>query len=66
MSGKTIIILALSFLLVIFILQNTGIVLIKILFWPLQMSRSLLVFLFFFMGFMLGYFIFSASKKKGG
>ncbi|MCJ7497310.1 MAG: lipopolysaccharide assembly protein LapA domain-containing protein [candidate division Zixibacteria bacterium] len=66
MSGKTIIILVLSFLLVIFILQNTGIVLIKILFWSLRMSRSLLVFLFFFMGFMLGHFLFSASKKKGG
>jgi hypothetical protein len=28
------------------------------------MSRSILVFWFFFMGFILGYILFAASKKK--
>ncbi|HVP35623.1 MAG TPA: LapA family protein [Terriglobales bacterium] len=64
MSGKGIIILILSLLLVLFILQNSGVVPIKILFWSVRMSRSILVFWFFFMGFILGYILFSARKKK--
>jgi uncharacterized integral membrane protein len=65
MSGKGIVILILSLLLVLFILQNTGMVSIKFLFWSLLMSRSILVFWFFFMGFILGYILFAARKKKG-
>jgi putative membrane protein len=64
-SGKGIVILILSLLLVLFILQNTGMVSIKFLFWSLPMSRSVLVFWFFFMGFILGYILFAARKKKG-
>lgn len=64
MSGKGIVILILSLLLVLFILQNTGMVSIKFLFWSLLMSRSILVFWFFFMGFILGYILFAARKKK--
>jgi uncharacterized integral membrane protein len=64
MSGKGIVILILSLLLVLFILQNTGMVPIKLLFWSLRMSRSILVFWFFFMGFILGYILFAARKKK--
>jgi len=64
MSGKGIVILILSLLLVLFILQNTGMVSIKFLFWSLLMSRSILVFWFFFMGFILGYVLFAARKKK--
>jgi len=64
-SGKGIVILILSLLLVLFILQNTGMVSIKFLFWSLLMSRSVLVFWFFFMGFILGYILFAARKKKG-
>lgn len=64
MSGKGIVILILSLLLVLFILQNTGMVSIKFLFWSLLMSRSVLVFWFFFMGFVLGYILFAARKKK--
>jgi uncharacterized integral membrane protein len=64
MSGKGIVILILSLLLVLFILQNTGMVSIKLLFWSLLMSRSILVFWFFFMGFILGYILFAARKKK--
>jgi uncharacterized integral membrane protein len=63
-SAKTIIVLIFSFLLVLFVLQNTGMVPIKILFWTLRMSRSILVFWFFFMGFILGYILFAAWKKK--
>jgi len=66
LNPKTIIILIFAFLLVIFILQNAGIVLIKILFWSLRMSRALLVFWFFFMGIILGYFLFATKRKKGG
>jgi putative membrane protein len=65
MSGKGIVILIFSLLLVLFILQNTGMVSIKFLFWSLLMSRSVLVFWFFFMGFILGYILFAARKKKG-
>ena len=65
MSGKGIVILILSLLLVLFILQNTGMVSIKFLFWSLLMSRSILVFWFFFMGFILGYILFATRKKKG-
>ncbi|MDP3025791.1 MAG: LapA family protein [candidate division Zixibacteria bacterium] len=65
MSGKGIVTLILSLLLVLFILQNTGMVSIKFLFWSLLMSRSILVFWFFFMGFILGYILFAARKKKG-
>ena len=64
MSGKGIAILILSLLLVLFILQNTGMVSIKFLFWSILMSRSVLVFWFFFMGFILGYILFAARKKK--
>lgn len=64
MSGKGIAILILSLLLVLFILQNTGMVSIKFLFWSLLMSRSVLVFWFFFIGFILGYILFAARKKK--
>jgi uncharacterized integral membrane protein len=63
MSGKGVVILILSLLLVLFILQNTGMVHIKILLWSVRMSRSILVFWFFFMGFILGYILFAASKK---
>ncbi|MCJ7457861.1 MAG: LapA family protein [candidate division Zixibacteria bacterium] len=65
MSGKGIVILILSLLLVLFILQNTGMVSIKFLFWSILMSRSVLVFWFFFMGFIVGYILFAARKKKG-
>jgi uncharacterized integral membrane protein len=64
MSGKGIVILVLSLLLILFILQNTGMVSIKFLFWSLLMSRSVLVFWFFFMGFILGYILFAARKRK--
>ena len=64
LNAKTIIILVFAFLVILFILQNTGLVLIKMLFWSLKMSRSLLVFWFFFMGIILGYLLFATKKKK--
>ena len=56
MSIKAYISLGLLFLAVIFILQNSAVVNIQLLFWKISISRSLMIFLVLFIGSIIGWF----------
>jgi len=62
MKPKSIALLILGLLLLIVLLQNTGVVSFKILFWKLTMSRVILIPLVALMGGGIGFFI---GKKSG-
>ena len=64
MNYKMIIVLILSGLVVLFIIQNVTVVEIKFLFWSIQMSRSLLIFILLAIGFVFGWFIHGHLKHK--
>lgn len=64
MNYKMITILILSGLVVLFIIQNVNVVEIKFLFWTIQMSRSLLIFILLAIGFIIGWFMHSHFKHK--
>jgi uncharacterized integral membrane protein len=64
MSGKTIFVLFLLLLLVIFIIQNTASVGVRVLLWRIQMSKALLIFLTFILGFICSYLISAYAEKK--
>lgn len=57
MNFKLIIILILTGLAVLFIIQNVAVVEIQFLFWSVQMSRSLLMFLLLAIGMTMGWFL---------
>ena len=57
MNYKMIAILVLAGLVVVFVIQNVTIVEIKFLFWSVQMSRSLLIFILLAIGFVIGWFV---------
>jgi len=57
MKTKTIALLVLLVLLVIFLIQNTGVVRLQLLLWPLSMSRALLVLFALGVGVALGWFL---------
>ncbi len=57
MSFKLIIIFILAGLVGLFILQNVAVVEIQFLFWSIQMSRSLLMFLVLAIGMVMGWFL---------
>lgn len=54
---KLITILVLAGLLVVFIVQNTAVVEIRLFFWTLAMSRSLMFFLLVCIGIVIGWFL---------
>jgi uncharacterized integral membrane protein len=54
MNFRIISILSLATLVVIFITQNTAVVEVKFLFWSMQISRSLLIFILLAIGIVIG------------
>lgn len=55
MKHKLIAVLILACLVVLFIIQNVAIVEVQFLFWSLQISKSLLMFLLFAVGIITGW-----------
>ena len=64
MNFKLITILILAGLVVLFIIQNVAVVEIQFLFWSMQMSRSLLMFLLFATGMVMGWFLHGYLKYR--
>ena len=62
MKAKTIIIILLTILIVIFALQNTELVNVQLWFWKLQIPRALLIFCCMAVGVIIGLMI--PSKKQ--
>lgn len=57
MSSKLILILVLTGFVVLFIIQNVAMVEIQFLFWSLQMSRALMMFVLLAIGIIIGWFL---------
>lgn len=66
MNYKLILMLVLAGLSVLFIIQNVAVVEIQFLFWSIQMSRSLLMFLMLAIGVIIGWFLHSYLKYQKG
>jgi len=67
MKFKIIVSVVLAVLALVFIFQNFMVIDIRLLFWKLSISRSLLMFLFFLIGLILGWLLHSYSihnRKK--
>jgi len=62
MKPKTIIILILLILCLVILIQNTEVVTLQVFFWPITMSRILLIPILIFIGFVIGYLV--AALKK--
>jgi len=62
MKPKTIIILILLILCLVILIQNTEVVTLQVFFWPITMSRILLIPILLFIGFVIGYL--AAVLKK--
>lgn len=63
MSTKNIVIIVLAALFVLFVVQNTRIVEVQILFWTVSMSRSLMLLATLLIGLIGGWFLGRANKK---
>ncbi len=63
MKTKIVIAIVLTVLLIIFVLQNTEIVIVNFWFWDLSLPRALLLFISFAIGLIIGLII--PSTKKG-
>ena len=63
MKTKIIFIIFLTILLIIFVLQNTEIVIVNFWFWDLSIPRALLLFVCFAMGLIIGLIIPSSEKR---
>ena len=57
MNFKMLIVLILAGLAVLFIIQNVAVVEIQLLFWAVQISRSLLILLLLAIGIIIGWFL---------
>ena len=64
MDAKLIGVLVLGGLVVLFIIQNVAVVEIRLLFWSIQMSRSLLMFLVLATGIVIGWFLHAYLKSR--
>lgn len=64
MKVKTIIIIALTILIVIFALQNTEVVEVRLWFWNLQIPRALLIFCCLAVGVIIGLMVPSSKKEE--
>jgi putative membrane protein len=64
MKTKVFVIALLAVLLIIFVLQNTEMVIINLFFWDLSIPRALLVFVCFAMGLVIGLLIPSSGKSE--
>ncbi len=65
MNAKLIFVLVLTSLAVLFIMQNVAAVEIQFLFWSIQMSRALLMFLLLAIGIVIGWFLHSYMRHRG-
>ena len=66
MNYKLIFILIIVGLSVLFIVQNVAVVEIQFLFWSIQMSRSVLIFLLLAIGILVGWFLHSYLRYRKG
>jgi uncharacterized integral membrane protein len=66
MTAKHYIVLTLAFLFLLFILQNTGPVAARLLFWHISMSLALWLILGFTLGMLVGVVISRAYRKSSG
>ena len=66
MNYKLILSLILAGLILLFIIQNFAVVEIQFLFWSIQMSRSLLIFLLLAIGVIIGWFLHGYLKQRSG
>jgi uncharacterized integral membrane protein len=64
MKAKTIFIIVLTILIVIFALQNTEVVKVQLWFWNLQIPRALLIFCCLAVGVIIGLMIPSSKKVE--
>ena len=64
--NKLIVSLVLLGLVVLFTLQNTQVVEVRLLFWTLSMSRVLLIFLLLAVGAILGWLVANAAHRHRG
>ena len=64
MNYKIVLILIPVFLAVLFIIQNIALVEVQFLFWSIQMSQSLLMFLLVAIGIIIGWFLHSFFKHR--
>jgi uncharacterized integral membrane protein len=63
-NAKLLLVLVLFGGVVLFIIQNVAVVEIQFLFWSMQMSRSLLMFLLLAIGILIGWFLHAFLKHK--
>lgn len=64
MKTKIVVIAMLAVLLIIFVLQNTEAVIVKLLLWDISIPRALLIFVCFVMGLVFGLLIPSSGNKR--
>lgn len=64
MKSKIVIIIVLAVLLIIFVLQNTDMVVVKFWFWDASIPRALLLFVTFAVGLIIGLMVPTSSKRK--
>ncbi|HOP47492.1 MAG TPA: LapA family protein [Desulfobacteraceae bacterium] len=64
MNYKIVMILILALFAVLFIIQNVALVEVQFMFWSIQMSRSLLIFLLVAIGIIIGWFFHSFFKRR--
>lgn len=64
MKSKIVVIVLLTVLLIIFVLQNTEIVVVNFWFWDLSLPRALLLFVTFAVGLIVGLMIPTSRKEK--
>ena len=62
MTIKLVITTALIILVMIFAVQNAAVVDIKLLFWDIEIPRSLLIFMMLFIGVVIGWFLRSVFR----
>jgi uncharacterized integral membrane protein len=66
MKNKIISSVALLLIVVLFTLQNTEVINIRVLFWTLPVSKALLMFILLGLGVLTGFFLGSYSRKRDG
>ncbi len=64
MKSKIVVIILLAVLLIIFVLQNTEMVIVKFWFWDASIPRALLLFVTFAVGLIIGLMVPSTQKSK--
>jgi len=64
MKTKIVIIIVLAVLLIIFVLQNTEIVIVNFWFWDISLPRALLLFVTFAIGLIIGLIVPSTQKSS--